>query len=364
MGITYRYAPEIEEIAKGLIRKYHQHLQQLAPTEMRYVFRSSAAKKQGKIILGKAKKVAGFNAFLADECAPTIAEEAGEPDPIFVIEVAADHWELLSPEQRRALVDHELTHCRLEVSKEGAMIKVIAPHDVEEFTEIIERHGLWKPDVKDFVIRSARAHPSLFDEPDISPAATYADEDLDEHYVAQAADLVVRSQLGSVVMLQQKLRVSFDRAERIMALLESRGVVGPDTDNYQPRPVLMTVEELEVLQDGTDNVNVISINRADASAILQHGSGVLMSTGTGADDGTPDPMSAIAEAMLEPGFAEEHLPPGATVERTPGGVTVNMPADAFEKVPHTMSPIQGQPCSADVDAEYDHRDCTDPDEEF
>ena len=69
-----------------------------------------------------------------------------------------------------------------------------------------------------------------------------------DEYFADAAQLIIEKQKGSIGMLQRYFRVGFNRAARIMDQLEDAGVVGPE-EGTKPRQVLLTLEQFAQLQE-------------------------------------------------------------------------------------------------------------------
>jgi hypothetical protein len=146
----WREAPEVKEIADRLIPEHHQEIE-LWMDEIRYVFRDKAAKSKGRVVLGKAHKLGGMACYLIHSAPGDLNEFGDQAGDMFVVEIAEDAWETLTMRQKEALVDHELAHLSISINEEdGSIQRNIRGHSVEEFTEIIQRHGAWKPDLMEF----------------------------------------------------------------------------------------------------------------------------------------------------------------------------------------------------------------------
>ncbi|GAB1475315.1 DNA translocase FtsK [Bacillota bacterium] len=82
-----------------------------------------------------------------------------------------------------------------------------------------------------------------------------SDDDSDELF-QEAVETVVRAEQASVSMLQRRFRIGYNRAARLIDMMEARGIIGP-SDGSRPRKVLITEEELfslkEADEDETDN---------------------------------------------------------------------------------------------------------------
>ena len=79
---------------------------------------------------------------------------------------------------------------------------------------------------------------------------TSADDDVDE-LLADAIETVVRAEQASVSMLQRRFRIGYNRAARLVDMMESRGIIGP-ADGSRPRRVLITEEELANLSGNAE----------------------------------------------------------------------------------------------------------------
>lgn len=73
-----------------------------------------------------------------------------------------------------------------------------------------------------------------------------------DELLADAIELVVSSQQASVSMLQRRFRIGYNRAARIVDLMEERGIVGPP-EGSKPRRVLIDEMGLAQMNFGSDS---------------------------------------------------------------------------------------------------------------
>lgn len=164
MSVTYSIAPQVANIAERLVKEHHDHLVDI---HVEYVFRSEHAERHGHVVLGKARKVSGLNAFLVGRYRAAVDDlDASVDEPFFVIEIASDLWHVMDAKEREALVDHELSHCRTKMSKDLELQLFVAPHDVEEFSSVLARHGLWRKNLRQFLKAAKAGQPTLWSELD------------------------------------------------------------------------------------------------------------------------------------------------------------------------------------------------------
>ena len=78
------------------------------------------------------------------------------------------------------------------------------------------------------------------------------EEEADE-LLSDAIDLVVKSGQASVSMLQRRFRIGYNRAARIMDMMEARGIVSAQ-DGSRPRQVLLSEEELKQMEEDTEGI--------------------------------------------------------------------------------------------------------------
>lgn len=123
---------EIEEMARELIRTDHTDL--ISNCKVCYLWKNKEITKKGQNVGATAEKCS--------------AKMKALTDYDFIITLSYPTWQELSDVARQALLDHELEHLFCDENDEGEMKCKILPHDTEEFNSIIERHGLWREELK------------------------------------------------------------------------------------------------------------------------------------------------------------------------------------------------------------------------
>jgi S-DNA-T family DNA segregation ATPase FtsK/SpoIIIE len=65
----------------------------------------------------------------------------------------------------------------------------------------------------------------------------------DQELYTQALDVLKSTKRASTSMIQRRLRIGYNRAARIMDLMEEKGIVGPENGS-SPREILVDLDSL------------------------------------------------------------------------------------------------------------------------
>jgi hypothetical protein len=146
--------PEPYRMMDDLIMDYHPHLEQArVALAWRYGWTSD---KDGRLILGQCRKASDLD------------REFREFDAVILLNREVWEEESFTAAQKLAVIDHELCHLQLSEDKDGDPIRDergrlvyrLRKHDLEEFRDVVNRHGCYKADLQAFaqVLLHSRAN--------------------------------------------------------------------------------------------------------------------------------------------------------------------------------------------------------------
>lgn len=124
---------------------------------------------------------------------------------------------------------------------QGAFISDSEVHDVIEFVKSQVEEVEYAGNVMDSIEKAN------------VPDAEKGNRDLEDELLPEAIELVVQAQQASVSMLQRRFRIGYNRAARIIDMMEDRQIIGP-SDGSRPRNVLLSEEDLEFMKKGTEDM--------------------------------------------------------------------------------------------------------------
>lgn len=124
---------------------------------------------------------------------------------------------------------------------QGTFISDQEVHDVIEFVKSQVEEVEYADNVMDSIERAN------------VPDAEKGNRDLEDELLPEAIELVVQAQQASVSMLQRRFRIGYNRAARIIDMMEDRQIIGP-SDGSRPRSVLISEEELDFMRESTEDL--------------------------------------------------------------------------------------------------------------
>lgn len=127
---------------------------------------------------------------------------------------------------------------------QGTFISDQEVHDVIEFVKSQVEEAEYSENVMDTIERAN------------TPDCEKGNRDLEDELLPEAIELVVQSQQASVSMLQRRFRIGYNRAARIIDMMEDRQIIGP-ADGSRPRQVLITEADLMNMKSETEDLEQV-----------------------------------------------------------------------------------------------------------
>lgn len=127
------------------------------------------------------------------------------------------------------------------VRVQGSFISDDEVHKVIEFVKSQVDEAEYSENVMDSIERAN------------TPAAEKEERDLEDELLPEAIEMVVQAHQASVSMLQRRFRIGYNRAARIIDMMEERQIVGP-SDGSRPRQVLISEEDLMNMKESTEDI--------------------------------------------------------------------------------------------------------------
>ena len=146
----YQVDHGLRDLGHEIIAAHRPHL---ADLKICYMFRDEAAVSEGRVVTGMCAR--------ADDRNWTVHGND------MIIEIARDVWnEAPSDDFRRAIMDHELGHVGVRLDSDGSLMvdgktgrakTFCRKHDIEEFEDVLERHGAYHFALRKFLVAYGRS---------------------------------------------------------------------------------------------------------------------------------------------------------------------------------------------------------------
>ena len=125
-------------------------LEKIDPDRIRWVWKTTHPKKNGRAILGSCKALGKKDRNLQKRGTPYLWE----------ITFSLDYWLVAGEQERRRLVHHEMAHCKPEVEEDGSITPKVNGHDIEEMLPTMIHFGPLD-ESQSAVIRAGNLHKQI-----------------------------------------------------------------------------------------------------------------------------------------------------------------------------------------------------------